>query len=111
VKGKVIYRSRGNVYFVDDKEVTKEVFDKTFPPKPLDLPPLPGHTPSCWPMRSDALAVHPDQIPEVMERNKRHGVHVEYDPKTGEAILADRGQRRDLNRIEGFHDRRGGYGD
>ena len=62
-------------------------------------------------MKSDALAVHPDQIPEVMARNKKHGVHVEYDPKDGRAILKDRGQRRDLMRIEGFHDNNGGYGD
>jgi hypothetical protein len=57
------------------------------------------------------MAVHPEQINEVMERNKRHGIAgVSYAPD-GTAILADRGARRDLMALEGYHDRNGGYGD
>lgn len=71
-----------------------------------------GHTSGCWPMKSDAMAVHPDDIPAALERNKRHGVAgVTYDPKDGRAILADRGARRDLMKLEGVHDKNGGYGD
>ncbi len=71
-----------------------------------------GNTPSCWPMRSEALAVHPEQIPDALERNKRHGVTgVSYDAQTGEAILADRRARCDLMKLEGCHDNNGGYGD
>ncbi len=70
-----------------------------------------GNTPSCWPMKSEALAVHPDQIPEALARNKRHGIQgVSYD-RLGRAVLADRGARRDLMRLEGVHDNQGGYGD
>lgn len=79
----------------------------------LQAPPgMGGNTPSCWPQYSDALAVHPEQIPLAMERNKLHGVRgVSYDPLTGQAILADRRARRDLMKVEGCHDNHGGYGD
>jgi hypothetical protein len=57
------------------------------------------------------MAVHPAQIEAVMERNKRHGVQgVGYD-RAGRAILADRKARRDLMKLEGFHDKHGGYAD
>lgn len=46
-----------------------------------------------------------------MERNKKHNVHVDYDPVDGRPILMDRSQRRDLMRIEGFADKEGTYGD
>ena len=113
MKGKIVYRSHGEDYFIDGKEVSKEEFDETFPPKPLGhAPALGGNTSSCWPLKSDAMAVHPSQIKEAMERNKKHGVvGVSYDPKDGRAILADRGARRDLMKLEGFHDKSGGYGD
>ena len=63
-------------------------------------------------MSSDAMAVHPSQIEAIMARNKKHGVQgVSYDPADGRAILADRGARRDLMRLEGVHDNEGGYGD
>jgi hypothetical protein len=111
MRGRIIYHRSGEPsYFVDGKAVTQEEFDLAFPPKEIGEP-LPSQHPGCWPMQSDALAVHPNQIQEVMERNKRHGVHVEYNPQDGRAILADRGQRRDLKRVEGCHDNNGGYGD
>ena len=79
----------------------------------LQSPPgLAGNHPAGWPLYSDALACHPSQIPAIMERNKQHGVKgVSYDPQDGRAILADRGARRDLMRLEGVHDHEGGYGD
>lgn len=70
-----------------------------------------GHTKKCWPMVSEALAVHPSQIKDVMERNKKAGISgVSYTP-SGEAIIADRGARRELMRLSGVIDRSGGYGD
>lgn len=74
-----------------------------------------GAAPSTWgtaaPIHSEAMAVHPDQIPAVMERNKKHGLgHIRYD-RHGAPILTDRAMRRDLMRLEGLHDRSGGYGD
>lgn len=63
------------------------------------------------PIESDALAVHPKQIKTVMERNARHGLHINYDPTDGRPLLQDRDQRRRLMKIEGCHDNNGGYGD
>jgi hypothetical protein len=110
MKGKVVYGSRGETYFIDGIEVTKAEFDTTFPKKPLGVP-MQAQNPACWPMKSDALACHPEQIPEMMERDRKRGIASEYDPKDGRMILKDRGQRRDIMRSLGFHDNNGSYGD
>ena len=70
-----------------------------------------GTPPSGWPLVSDALAVHPDQIEQATARNRRHGVNVTYEPASGRAVIPDRGERRRLLRLEGCHDNQGGYGD
>ena len=64
-----------------------------------------------WPMKSDALAVHPDQIPEAMERNKKHGIEGVSYLKDGRAVLDSRKARQRLMALEGVHDNNGGYGD
>lgn len=69
-----------------------------------------GHLPSCWPMLSDACAVHPKQIKQANERNRRHGVKVTYNAK-GQAVIPDRHERKKLLKLEGFRDRSGTYGD
>ncbi len=108
MKGRVVYSNTPR-YFIGDREVTRAEFDATFRAK--EIGPTRGQVASCWPMKSDGMACHPEQIPEMMERNKRHGVAgVSYD-RDGTAILADRGARRDLMALEGVHDKQGGYGD
>ncbi len=68
------------------------------------------------PLASDALAVHPAQIEEVMERNRRHGLYTEYD-KEGRPVLKSRDERRRLMHVESeamgkkIVDHNGGYGD
>jgi hypothetical protein len=72
-----------------------------------------GHLPACWAagaMKSEAMAVHPDQVPEAMARDKRHGVPTEY-TRDGRPIFTDRGHRKAYLRSYGVHDKRGGYGD
>jgi hypothetical protein len=61
-------------------------------------------------LRSDALGVHPKQVEEANERNRQHGIGTRYEPD-GTAVIPDRADRRRLNRLEGFHDKRGGYSD
>ncbi len=97
------------VYSVEGREVSQEEFEQAFPAKEIGAPG--GHCTS-WNngIESDALAVHPKQIAEVMARNKRHGLLIEYLPD-GRPVLKDRGQRRDLLRLERAHDNNGGYGD
>ncbi len=112
MRGKVTWTSKGPIYEIEGKRVTEKEFDEVFRPKPLDhAPMLGGNTTVCWPQKSDAMACHPSQIPAIMARNKKHGLHVEYNAADGRPILKDRGQRRDLMKLEGFHDNSGGYGD
>ncbi len=114
MKGKIVgWPPRYYVWAVNEwVQVQAEEFKALFPDRPVAD--SNGSTfGGTWrrPIQSDALAVHPRQIPEVMERNRRHGLHIEYNPEDGRPILADRGQRRDLMRIEGCHDNDGCYGD
>ena len=79
-------------------------------------PGLAGNTSSAWPMKMNSLGVHPSQVKDAIERNKKHGVHVTYDKK-GTPIVADRRQRRELMKIEhqnlpgGIRDKSGGFGE
>lgn len=66
---------------------------------------------SAWPMKSDALGVSPEQIPEAMAEAIRYGVPTEFDPRTGEAILTSPGHRRRYAEMYGIYDRNGGYSD
>lgn len=112
MRGKVTWDKDGTRhYFMDGVEVTEAAFKGVV--KPLDLPGgQPGASITAWkrPILSDALAVHPDQIPEAMERDRRHGIAVEYAPD-GRPILRDRDTRRRMMASLGVHDRSGGYGD
>lgn len=111
MKGQIIYSRDGSTCrcYIGDKEVSREEFDKAFPPKPLGEP-LAAHLPGCWPMPSDALAVHPSRIEEAMEDAKKKGVPTTFDAE-GRAILTDRGHRKKYLKAYGYHDNHGGYGD
>lgn len=63
-----------------------------------------------WPLVSDSLGVHPDQIPEVQGYLEQHGVHCDFTPG-GRAVLESRKHRKQVARIRGYHDNDGGYGD
>lgn len=110
MRGKIIGHGEKKRYLIDEKEVSKEEFDQVFPDKNEGGD---GSALVCWhrPIQSDALAVHPSQITEAVERNRRHGLHIDYNPVDGRPILKDRDQRRRLMKIERVHDNSGGYGD
>jgi len=61
-------------------------------------------------LASDALAVHPDQIPEARAYDKAHGVPTEY-KADGRPIFTGRGHRKAYCKAHGVHDNDGGYGD
>lgn len=116
MKGRIVkdQYSSETKYYLGDAEVTKEEYDAAFPSKLDELlggnaPNLASNTPSCWPKKSRAFAVHPKQVEEANKRNKRMGCNVRYD-KDGSAILPDRGARRDLLKVEGFHDNESFFG-
>ncbi len=115
MKARITYANNGARRFeIEGQEVTEEEFYAATPARGVEMlsegkPPR-GHTAGAWPMLSDALAVHPNQIDAARARNRHHGVLVDYAPD-GRAILPDRGARRDLMKLEGCHDNEGGYGD
>lgn len=68
---------------------------------------------SCdlWPMRSDAVGVHPLDAARAAEADARRGVPTDYCPTTGCAIFRDRAHRKAWLKAHGMIDRDGGYGD
>lgn len=60
---------------------------------------------------SNALGVHPSQIPEAREFDRRHNLKgVEY-LKDGSVRIEGRAARKAYCEAHGFYDRNGGYGD
>lgn len=59
---------------------------------------------------SDALGVHPDQVPEAMEHARRHGVPTDF-AEDGRAVIRSRAHQKALCKVLGFHNKDGGYGD
>jgi hypothetical protein len=97
-------------FFLSRAEVTEEEYRAVYPlPEPGTGVPG-GPSASGWPLKSDALAVHPSQIAEANERNARAGCSVRYQ-EDGRAVIPDKGEYRKVLKIEGYHNRDGGYCD
>lgn len=64
-----------------------------------------------WPLRSDALGCHPDQIKEFTADAKAAGLTgVSFDAD-GTCVVSTRRQRAQYAAMRGLHDKDGGYGD
>ena len=63
-----------------------------------------AHGSKGWPMRSVALSVHPDQIPEAVEHDRRLGVPTEYH-KSGDPIFENKRHKDRYLKAHGYHDR------
>ena len=114
-RGKIVTAGSKVTYFINDTEVSKAAFDAAFPSKLAALLAAPdemlaAHGSTTWPMKSEALACHPDQIPEIMERDRQHGVPTRRD-RTGRPVLTSQAHRQALMKLEGVHDKNGCYGD
>jgi hypothetical protein len=106
---KIVYGRGGKPdrFYIAGKEVTAEEFRKHCKPKGGRIKAgdkLLVSNLSGWPMRSEALAVHPAQVAEANARNKRHGISVTYDAE-GFAHIPDRNERRKLLKLEALHDK------
>lgn len=115
VRAKTVYPRPGSKepirYYLGDKEVTKEEFDAAVPSK-LDLSEQAapdGHRPNCWPMVSEALAVHPSQVDEANERARKAGIGVKYQKGTGLCQIDSAREKAKLVKLEGFFDKQAGY--
>lgn len=64
----------------------------------------------CWPRFSDALGVHPDQIPEAVAEYKRNGVKVEFNAE-GQLKMDNRSHQNDVLKAGGWANYDAGYGD
>jgi len=65
---------------------------------------------STWPMRSNALAVHPTQREEYSRFSVKHGVPTEFDVM-GRPVFRTKKHRREYCDLVGATDFDGGYGD
>lgn len=108
MRGKIKTEKGKTVYEIDGKRVTRAAFDKAFPDKPIGE--FGGQLPGCWPMASEGMAVHPEQIKDAMERDHKQGVPTNYDGE-GRPVFRDRDHRKRYLRSYAVHDNNGGYGD
>jgi len=69
-----------------------------------------GQQPSTWPMKSNALAVHPSQRNEYMQFAERNGVSTEFD-KRGRPVFRTAKHRKQYAELVGATDFDGGYSD
>jgi hypothetical protein len=67
-------------------------------------------TPGNWPMTSDALACHPNQVAEFSRRAIELGVPTEY-TKSGKPILTSKGHRNAYMNMRQAFDLDAGYSD
>lgn len=106
----VIRKIKGkDAYFLDGKQVSKKVFDKkmnaSIPKDRRGIAPLGrkkrfGH----WPMKSDAMAVHPKQLALARKLDKDRGAPPTEYTTGGRPIWTSEAHKRAFNKAHGVHD-------
>lgn len=100
-------------YFVNGTEVPEAEYRSAVPCKLQEMvdaaTPPDGHRPGIWPMYSDALAVHPDQVAEANARAAKNNLGVRYETGTGRCEIASDGDKVKLVALEGFVNKQAGY--
>lgn len=66
--------------------------------------------PGTWPLWSDAMGVHPSQIEEQREQDRKVGVSAEYDGM-GRVKFISQAHRKSYCEAHGYFDQDAGYGD
>lgn len=109
MKGKVIYTSKGEQCLIDGEPVSREEFDRAFPPK-AGIPMV--SAPSNWHQRAVRnLWVNPVDIPRAIEAARKEGVRVEFKPD-GNPVFDSKGEYRAYcEKVRGVFDMDGGYCD
>ncbi len=99
MQGKIVGSGKKARFYIDGKVVSRAEFDRAFPPRLEDTDGecLVGFKP----LHSEALGVHPDQIPEAIEVAKRKGVPTEFD-RTGRPIFTSSRHFREYAKKHGF---------
>lgn len=96
------------LYFIDGKPVSKRKFDATIKPPPvvrkLRTRRMANSTAkSCWPIKSDALAVHPVDVAAAEADAKRKGVPTEFLPDGRPVIRSSEHQKRYIKAYRFFN--------
>lgn len=63
-----------------------------------------------WPILSDSVGVHPDQVKEAEAHAREHGVPTDFTPD-GRAVLRNKGHRKRYCELIHHYDLNGSYGD
>jgi len=66
--------------------------------------------PGNWPLKSEAAAINPKQIPEAIEFCRTHGVPTEF-TRSGQPIFTSRDHRKRHLDARNMFDRQAGFGD
>lgn len=112
---RIVY-GRINQYFLDGKQVSEAVYRASVESKIQEVLETGqiarGHHSAGWPMVSDAMAVHPDQIGEAFQRARNAGVRTDF-TREGQPIFTSQNHRKEYcQKVEGrVIDRNAGYGD
>jgi hypothetical protein len=103
VEGKIVGEGDNQQYFLDGREVSAEEFFEAFPEQPLG-----DHAGNALvsfkTLRSEALAVHPDQVPEARDDAARKGIPTEFD-RIGRPIFHSSRHFREYAKKYGFRHR------
>lgn len=97
------------VYKLDGKVVSKREFNRAWAAAARRMPKVKKRKALApvkrgYPYEGLALACHPSQVQEQMERMKKLGVPTEYRPN-GSPVMRDAGHRRAFLKANGAHDR------
>ena len=69
------------------------------------------HKPGNWPLESEALAVHPDEVVEAAADASKRGVPTDFNRATGAPVFTSASHRRAYCRAYGFFDKNAGFSD
>ncbi len=98
MKGIIKGHGDKTTYWLDGQQVSKAEFDAVFPDQPMgDGTGLIGFKP----MESDALGVHPRQIPQAMADARKKGHAIDF-AANGNPIITSSKQFREYAKKSGF---------
>lgn len=102
-------------YFIDGKQVTKKRFDREMEAARPKVAEAPAGTvfgsEASWnrPVVSESLGVHPGQLHEVLERDRKRGVVVEYSEGTDgyscTPVFRSRAEQLRYLKAHGYHNK------
>lgn len=92
-------------YILNGKEVTQEEWTANSVGVDFDGQAPAAPSSSCWPMKSKGLGVKSYQVQEANEYSRKHGLPVEYEQGTGQAILNSANDRRQVLKHYGMVDK------